>query len=340
MDVAMDERAITQAAAILREMPGPMTKGRFRDEIVKRLDVSYDDALAIINVLLRRDLIRKDRTERGRDLSRREKELHLDLLDDVVGLTDVKDEVRRIASLAWADQQRRKLGLQVPQKSYHMVLTGNPGTGKTTVARILGRIFKELGLLSIGHLVEADRSALVSKYIGDTALKTNELIDSALGGILFIDEAYSLMYGGDSSFSEEAVATLIKRMEDDRDDLIVILAGYTEEMECFLDSNPGIRSRFKTRLDFPDYNSSELTEIFIRLVLDNGFKIEKQAVAKAASVFKQEIETGYKRTFGNGRYARNLFESALSAQAVRLLGTANVTKDDLTLIRESDIVRI
>lgn len=332
-----DDKHIALAADILKYMPGPMTVGRLRDEIVKRLDVSFDEALAIIRALKQKDLLRSDKSARGQELARREKELHLDMLERIVGLTEVKDEVRRIASLAWADRQRRKMGTNVPDVSYHIVLSGNPGTGKTTVARILGDIFKGLGILSSGHLVEADRSSLISQYVGETALKTNELIDSALGGILFIDEAYSLMYDSNSSFAKEAVATLIKRMEDDRNDLVVILAGYTDEMEELLDSNPGLKSRFKTHIKFPDYNASELTEIFIRMVLDNGFQIEKKAVEKVCSIFARKLAEEDRRTFGNGRYARNLFETTLSAQAMRLMGTASPNRTDLTLIKECDI---
>lgn len=336
-----DEHILAQAADILKEMPGPMTKGHLRDEIVRRLDVSYDEAMAVISVLMKRDLLRSDRTDRGKELARREKELHLDLLDSVVGLTGVKDEVRRIAGLAWADRQRRRLGVDVPDISYHMVLSGNPGTGKTTVARILGQIFRELGILSSGHLVEADRSALVSHYVGDTALKTNALVDSAMGGILFIDEAYSLMYGNESSsFADEAVATLLKRMEDNRDDLVVILAGYTDEMEAFLESNPGLKSRFRTHLKFPDYNPSELTEIFIRQVLGNGMQVENRALARVKAVVTAKLSSADRRTFGNGRYARNLFESALSSQAIRLMGAPNVTKRDLMILRECDIMPV
>ena len=183
-------------------------------------------------------------------------------LDALVGLESVKAEVKKLASFVKISEERKKAGLKVPPMSYHMVFTGNPGTGKTTVARIMAKIFRSLGVLKKGHLVETDRSGLVAGYVGQTAEKTNEIIDKALDGVLFIDEAYALTEDGGKGYGGEAIATLLKRMEDERDRLIVVVAGYTEEMKKFIDANPGLKSRFNRYIEFPDYSAAELAEMF------------------------------------------------------------------------------
>ena len=181
-------------------------------------------------------------------------------LNKLVGLATVKEEVKKLASFLKIQQLRKEKNLKAAPISYHCVFTGNPGTGKTTVARILAGIYKELGILKKGQLVETDRSGLVAEFVGQTAVKTNKIIDSALDGVLFIDEAYSLVAGGENDFGGEAIATLLKRMEDNRDRLIVILAGYSDEMQAFIDSNPGLQSRFNRYIKFDDYNADELLE--------------------------------------------------------------------------------
>ena len=209
-------------------------------------------------------------------------------LDDLIGLGQVKNEVRTLANFVKVQKQREKQGLKVPKMSYHLVFTGSPGTGKTTVARIVARIYKDLGILKSGHTVETDRSGLVAKYMGQTALKTNEIVDSALNGVLFIDEAYALVPedGNGSDYGQEAISTLLKRMEDDRDRLVVIIAGYQKEMKRFIDSNPGLQSRFNRYIDFPDYSDEELTDIFKMYMKKNQYELTHEA----ESILRENME--------------------------------------------------
>ena len=220
--------------------------------------------------------------------------------------------------------------------SYHCVFTGNPGTGKTTVARILAGIFRDLGVLKKGHLVETDRSGLVAEFVGQTAVKTNKIIDSALDGVLFIDEAYTLVNGSKEDYGAEAIATLLKRMEDDRDRLVVILAGYTDEMRTFIESNPGLRSRFTRVIDFPDYSAEELQVIFLRLAEKNQYTLTTNAM-RALRAKLAEAVASKDRTFGNGRFARNLFERAIERQATRLADVPDLSCEALEQIAEADI---
>ena len=202
-------------------------------------------------------------------------------LDELIGLQQVKDEVRSLANFVKLQKQREAQGLKTPKMSYHLVFTGSPGTGKTTVARIVARIYKDLGVLKKGHTVETDRSGLVANYVGQTATKTNAIVDSALNGVLFIDEAYALVPEGNSSqdYGLEAISTLLKRMEDDRDKLVVIIAGYTNEMKRFIDANPGLQSRFNRYINFPDYSAAELVDIFKMYMKKNQYTLAPDAEA-------------------------------------------------------------
>ncbi len=203
----------------------------------------------------------------------------LDELDTLVGLESVKTEVRLIANLVRVEGLRRERRLPAFAPTRHLVMVGNPGTGKTTVARLLARILNALGVLSKGHLVETDRSGLVAGYVGQTATKVNEAVDRALGGVLFIDEAYALV-GPGNDFGDEAVATLLKRMEDHRDDLVVIVAGYPDPMDQFLDANPGLRSRFPRTIDFPDYTTEDLVAIFAAIAAEHEYVVDDEAMAE------------------------------------------------------------
>ena len=257
-------------------------------------------------------------------------------LDSLIGLASVKQEVRTMSNFIKVQLSRQQQGLKATQVSYHCVFTGNPGTGKTTVARILAGIYNELGVLKKGHLVETDRSGLVAEYVGQTAVKTNKVIDSALDGVLFIDEAYSLVTGSGNDFGNEAIATLLKRMEDDRDRLIVILAGYGDEMKRFIDSNPGLQSRFNRYIHFPDYNADELLQIFSRYAQKNDYEVSEEAQKRLKSLLDDAVANKDKN-FGNGRFVRNLFEKTLERQANRLSTIERPTLSQLKEIRPEDI---
>jgi Holliday junction resolvasome RuvABC ATP-dependent DNA helicase subunit len=256
-------------------------------------------------------------------------------LDKLVGLASVKSEIHTLVNVARVREMRKREGLKAPPGSYHMVFVGPPGTGKTTVARLVGQIFHSLSLLSKGHLVEVDRAELVAGYVGQTAIKTDACVKQALGGVLFVDEAYSLAGGSDNDFGQEAIETLLKLMEDNRGDLVVIAAGYRDRMETFIESNPGLRSRFTRFVDFPDYNADELTTIFTRLAEEEGYELGEGVVE---TIRRKMLEAYVARTptFGNGRMVRNLFEQALTAQANRLADTTP-TRKDLCTITSDDI---
>lgn len=257
-------------------------------------------------------------------------------LNSLIGLESVKEEVRRLRNFITIDNKRREQGLKTTPISYHCVFTGNPGTGKTTVARIIADIYRELGVVKQGQLVETDRSGLVAEYVGQTAVKTNRIIDTAIDGVLFVDEAYSLANGDSKDFGYEAIATLLKRMEDDRDRLVVILAGYGDEMRRFIDSNPGLQSRFSRYIHFPDYSASDLLAIVKRNLTSNDFIITPEAEQRLKAKVENIVATK-DHNFGNARTVRNLFERILEHQAERLVSLKEVCRDDLQTILPDDI---
>ena len=257
-------------------------------------------------------------------------------LDALIGLGGVKDEIHSLANFVRVMLLRKKEGLKTAPLSLHCVFTGNPGTGKTTIARILGKIYNYLGLLETDKFVETDRSGLVAEYVGQTAPKTNNVIDSALDGVLFIDEAYSLVSSDKSDFGGEAISTLLKRMEDDRDRLVVILAGYTDNMEEFIQANPGLRSRFSRTIVFEDYNEEELYKIFELNLKKYEYVIEPKAAATLKETIRQAVE-GRDKEFGNARYIRNIFEKVIQKQANRLAYLPTVSAESLTLITNADV---
>jgi AAA+ superfamily predicted ATPase len=260
----------------------------------------------------------------------------LEELQTLIGLTEVKEEVSSLANFVKIQKEREKKGLKPVGLSYHCVFTGNPGTGKTTVARILAEIYRNLGILKKGHLVETDRSGLVAEYVGQTAVKTNKIIDSALDGVLFIDEAYSLVQGGGSDYGQEAIATLLKRMEDERDRLVVILAGYSEDMKRFINSNPGLQSRFNRYIHFADYTSNELKQIFMLNVQKNQYKLDSDGQSLLTQILTIAVEHKDKN-FGNGRFVRNLFEKTIQNQAMRLSSQPSITTEELSMLTAEDV---
>jgi len=256
-------------------------------------------------------------------------------LDSLTGMAQVKAEVKKLANWVKVAKEREAQGLDTAKMSYHMVFTGNPGTGKTTVARIVAKVFRSLGILRKGQLVETDRSGLVAEYVGQTAVKTNKKVDEALDGVLFIDEAYALA-GEGKDYGAEAVATLLKRMEDERDRLVVIIAGYTDEMDKFMNLNSGLKSRFNRYIDFPDFTSKELAAMFRQNASKNKYVLSADVerwLDGAIGLWTRKRD----RRFGNGRYIRNLFEKTLERQASRVAAIEHPTKEQLVTITLHDV---
>ena len=260
----------------------------------------------------------------------------IDELNQLVGLSQVKEFVREV--YAWLEVGKRRIaaGLLAEQQVLHMVFNGNPGTGKTTVARILSQLFKEMGVLSKGHLVEVERADLVGEYIGHTAQKTRDHVRKALGGILFIDEAYSLSRGGDKDFGKEAIDTLVKSMEDYKNDFVLILAGYSGEMEQFIKSNPGLPSRFPIQLAFPNFEIDQLMEIAEKMVKEREYRFSAGARERLRNHLYTEMQKD-DHPFGNARYVRNMIEQAIRHQAVRLLHKSILNREELMTLQREDL---
>ncbi|MGN1408566.1 MAG: AAA family ATPase [Eubacteriales bacterium] len=256
-------------------------------------------------------------------------------LDSYIGLDEVKKEVKNLINMATVYKLRIDNNLPNPDMSLHLVFSGNPGTGKTMIARFMARVYHSLGLLSKGTLTEVDRSGLVAGYIGQTAIKTSKVIESAMGGVLFIDEAYTLTSKTENDFGFEAVDTILKAMEDNRDDLVVIVAGYTELMQDFIDSNPGLRSRFNKYIDFDDYTADEMMAIFKLNCSKSFYVLDSAAEEKTKEYFTLVAESAGE--FGNARGVRNTFEKILTEQANRIALLETVSRDDLMKITEEDV---
>ncbi|MCF0186081.1 MAG: DUF4236 domain-containing protein [Bacteroidaceae bacterium] len=313
---------------------GPIQDGKPREMLV----YDIEEAKKIINKNGRKIAKKSKSTTSRKPLSIRQpsKGNAIKELTDLIGLESVKSEVENIYNLIKIQKVREEKGLKSSNISYHCVFTGNPGTGKTTVARLVAQIYKDLGILSKGHLVETDRSGLVAEYVGQTAVKTNKIIDSALDGVLFIDEAYSLVQGSQNDFGMEAISTLLKRMEDNRDRLVVILAGYSDEMKKFINANPGLQSRFNRYIHFEDYNAEDLVAIYGYNIKKYDYQLSEDGMNKLHKVLTAAVDNKDKN-FGNARYIRNLFEKTIENQARRLASVSSLSEDVLTEIKDEDI---
>ncbi|RAP78711.1 AAA family ATPase [Paenibacillus montanisoli] len=260
-------------------------------------------------------------------------------LEQMVGLENVKLLIYEIYALLQISRMRSDAGLSGGSHVYHMIFTGNPGTGKTTIARIVAKLFNKMGVLSKGHMIEVERADLVGEYIGHTAQKTRDLVRKALGGVLFVDEAYSLARGGEKDFGKEAIDTLVKAMEDYRNQFVLILAGYPLEIEHFLLTNPGLPSRFPIQIDFPDYSIDQLIQIAELMAKERDYTLMPQSIFKLRQHLMQE-KTMTMFAFSNARYVRNVIEKAFRHQAVRLLNqypSASPGKQELMAVRPEDL---
>lgn len=257
-------------------------------------------------------------------------------LDRLVGLKNVKELIFEIYALLQVNRYRRSQGLKADHQVLHMIFKGNPGTGKTTVARIIGKLLREMGFLTKGHLLEVERADLVGEYIGHTAQKTREHVKRALGGVLFIDEAYSLARGGDKDFGREAIDTLVKAMEDHKNEFVLILAGYSREMEMFLHSNPGLPSRFPIQIQFADYDVGELLCIAEMMVEEREYKLSSSARERLKQHLYSKKNSPF-TSFSNARHVRNIIEKSIRHQAVRLIGNSIPSREDLILISPEDL---
>jgi stage V sporulation protein K len=259
-------------------------------------------------------------------------------LNGLIGMQNIKEEVKTLINFLRIQKLRQSQGLAAIPVTLHSVFCGAPGTGKTTIARLIGQVYKHLGILSKGHTIETDRSGMVAGYIGQTATQVDRLVESALDGVLFIDEAYMLKPpDARNDFGQEAIDTLLKRMEDYRHRLVVVVAGYSEEMTRFIESNPGLKSRFNRYFYFEDYKPSELFNIFEKLCLQNHYNLDLQAKQKLLDTFFQ-LYNNRDKSFGNGRLVRNLFEKTIERQANRLVQLKNINQEMMMAIAPEDIL--
>ena len=293
---------------------------------IAKADVSKDD----LTIIIPQDIKDDTGSTSGFDLEAE--------LSKVIGLDTVKNYIRSLDARLRMQTERKKAGLKTDStQTMHMIFTGNPGTGKTMMARTVASVLYNMTVIPSDKLIETDRSGLVAGYVGQTAIKTRQVIEQALGGVLFIDEAYSLAQGGENDFGREAIDTLVKMMDDNRDKLVVILAGYSDDMANFLSKNAGLKSRFANTIEFPDYSTKELLNIANGMYLEKGYLLSESG----KMFLEQKIEEARKdKQFGNGRYVRNIVEKSINSQALRLDREGNLTKERLIYVTGEDIRRI
>ncbi|UOE96472.1 stage V sporulation protein K [Alkalihalobacillus sp. LMS39] len=294
-----------------------------------------------INVVLNQNRGKSSQANQFQFLNEEERDKHYVLerieseLKSLVGLSDIKQFLKEVYAWLYINNCRQEHGLKASKQALHMIFKGNPGTGKTSVARLIAKFFHEMEVLSKGHLIEVERADLVGEYIGHTAQKTREVIKKASGGILFIDEAYSLSRGGEKDFGKEAIDTLVKAMEDQQHDFVLILAGYSKEMDYFMSLNPGLPSRFPLTVDFPDYTTEELMKMTELMLAEREYLITKDGERKIRELVKKGKEDKT-QPFSNGRYVRNIIEQAIRKQAVRLLVEKNHDRNMLATLDGRD----
>ena len=298
----------------------------------ENIRISKNDAC-----LLKKDiLVNSSDNEENNYLNSTSFKNSMEELDKLIGLNTIKKLIKEYVSFLKVQELRTKYGLKNKSVVMHMIFKGNPGTGKTTVARIIGKIFSNIGFLDNGEIIEAERADLVGEYIGHTAKKTKEMIEKALGGVLFVDEAYALARGGERDFGKEAIDTMVKSLEDHRDNIIVILAGYKSEMEYFLKQNPGLKSRFSIHLDFPDYSIEELVEISELMYEEREYILTQNSKHYIYNILSK-IRSNEGDNKGNARTVRNLVEKSIRHQAQRIINLKNITKKDLMTIKIEDL---
>lgn len=319
--------------ALLKKIAEVVDSPAYRVEIKKLAQLVNSNLIEFYGYSTLQNICKPDA---GADEDKRTLAELLDELNSLVGLETVKQKVSDLIAYQKVQQLRRSYNLYAQKNTLHLAFTGNPGTGKTTVARIVGRVYKQIGLLSKGHFVEVSRTDLIAGYQGQTALKVKSVIEKAKGGVLFIDEAYSITENDHSdSYGRECLTELTKALEDYRDDLVVIVAGYTKPMEQFFESNPGLKSRFNTFIQFPDYDAAELEKILVSLCKQNDYVLCDKLLA-AVRCYLNDCIAKKDNNFSNGRFVRNIFDELVMNHAQRVVSIDNPSKDDLSILRTVD----
>ena len=329
----IEDNSRVATVSLLKKISEVIDNSKYQIEVKRLAQLLHSSLIEFYGYITLQSICKSDREIK--EDTRTLEEL-LDELNDLIGLETVKAKVNDLIVYQKVQKLRRDNNLQCTKNTLHLAFTGNPGTGKTTVARIVGRIYKQIGLLSKGHFIEVSRTDLIAGYQGQTALKVKAVIERAKGGVLFIDEAYSITENDHSdSYGRECITELTKALEDYRDDLVVIVAGYTEPMNKFFESNPGLQSRFNTFIEFEDYQAEELEEILVSICEKNDYRLSEEVRKNVKTFFENELSKK-NENFANGRLARNIYDNLVMNHARRVINIPNVSIDDLSLIIDSD----